>query len=368
MYQPLNTVDSTHGSAEVMAAQNNLENASLTTSDPLVVGMTDGMVQLEEGPRALNLKLLFREKKFDIVDVSSESTVAELKERISTICEVPVKLQRLIFNGRPMKPDDKRLRALNIVDNSYIHLFPVPESNLADTERVAQVSNTPTNEGATPNIVSILLPLSLLQTGPQVPSPVHNDFRVINFAKDLRISCLLLFFMYVFDTLRYIGSLMDGSASEKGALDVCVNVFGAFLAPLACYVCFVGVHLSERLDARFLRKYNSFLPTIAIGCSLQAVMLVVDVVMQVLGLIGHAHDASSSSSADNDQSEPEMDDMYIRDRLLPFVFFNAFLSAMIVIAMWGFAVIRSRQLLEAIENFLDRQVERRNSNTSFANA
>ncbi len=86
-------------------------------------------------------------------------------------------------------------------------------------------------------------------------------------------------------------------------------------------------------------------------------MLVVDVVMQVLGLIGHAHDASSSSSADNDQSEPEMDDMYIRDRLLPFVFFNAFLSAMIVIAMWGFAVIRSRQLLEAIENFLGELVK-----------
>ena len=131
MYQPLNTVDSTHGSAETMVAQNNLQDNFLATSNPLVKDMADVVVQLEEGPRALTLKLLFREKKFDISDISSENTVAELKGRISTICEVPVRLQRLIFNGRPMKPDDRRLRTLNIVDNSYIHLFPVPESNLA---------------------------------------------------------------------------------------------------------------------------------------------------------------------------------------------------------------------------------------------
>jgi hypothetical protein len=134
MYQPLNTVDSTHGPAGAIATQTvsyDFQDIPLTTSNPLVVGTAETAAPVGEGTRPLALKLLFREKKFDILDVSADCTVANLKERIFALCDVPVNLQRLIYNGRPMKPDDIILRALNIGDNAYIHLFPVPESNLA---------------------------------------------------------------------------------------------------------------------------------------------------------------------------------------------------------------------------------------------
>jgi len=85
------------------------------------------------GGNGVDIKLFYKEQKIDLQDVSTAITIAGLKERITIATEVPAARQRLIFNGRQLKPDDRTLQAFGIGENAYIHLFPMPENFIPGT-------------------------------------------------------------------------------------------------------------------------------------------------------------------------------------------------------------------------------------------
>ncbi len=72
------------------------------------------------------IKVLYKERQFDIADLYPNSSIYDLKMKMATLTEVPIGLQRFIFAGKQLKPDDKPLSFFNIVHGSKVHLFPIP--------------------------------------------------------------------------------------------------------------------------------------------------------------------------------------------------------------------------------------------------
>jgi len=61
-------------------------------------------------------------------NIQQDSTILQLKESIAVITTIVPIRQRLIFSGKQLKPDDKTISSFKIIDNSSIHLFPLPEA------------------------------------------------------------------------------------------------------------------------------------------------------------------------------------------------------------------------------------------------
>ena len=82
-----------------------------------------------EGEGQFVIKILFRESKIEIFDLpSAQAKVSELKNLVAEKCSIPVHRQRLIFNGKTLKPDSSSLDLLGVSHMSCIHLFPLPET------------------------------------------------------------------------------------------------------------------------------------------------------------------------------------------------------------------------------------------------
>lgn len=77
--------------------------------------------------KKLKLKVLLKEKSFDIF-CAENATVLQLKQEIFSQTDIPAIQQRLIFSGRQLKPDEKQLSSFKIINNSPIHLFPLPSA------------------------------------------------------------------------------------------------------------------------------------------------------------------------------------------------------------------------------------------------
>ena len=104
----------------------------------------------------LKIKVLFGEKKYEI-ELEPSSSVLDLKTAVVNISEnaLTIEKQRLIKNGRELKPDcDKLNKYTNSNDNSMIiHCFPRPDTAaiavLRDNNK--QVKRSP---GLSPELVA----------------------------------------------------------------------------------------------------------------------------------------------------------------------------------------------------------------------
>ena len=57
----------------------------------------------------LSVRVLFKEKSFDITGLSDATSISEFKSSIEEATTIPANLQRLIFAGKQLKPDTKLL-------------------------------------------------------------------------------------------------------------------------------------------------------------------------------------------------------------------------------------------------------------------
>ncbi|RYH30318.1 hypothetical protein EON65_05560, partial [archaeon] len=106
--------ESGHGSVELNTLQ--------STTNPLAP--TGPTAPSSTPPNAL--KILYKEKTFEIKSISGLTTVGELKRLILEATEVEISRQRLIIGGKPMRPDEATLASYKLADHAHIHLFPIP--------------------------------------------------------------------------------------------------------------------------------------------------------------------------------------------------------------------------------------------------
>eukprot|EP01035_Chromulina_nebulosa_P028607 gene28607-37804_t len=119
--------------------------------------------------KKLKLKVLFKEKSFDIF-CAENVTVLQLKQEIFSQTDIPEIQQRLIFSGRQLKPDEKQLTSFKIINNSPIHLFPLPSAQ------------------------AIVVPEVVLPGD----NPMHFDPNISQISREVKFWCVILIFLSSF--------------------------------------------------------------------------------------------------------------------------------------------------------------------------
>lgn len=64
--------------------------------------------------------MLYKEQSHDITNISGNTTVAEFKNRIAQVTDVPPERQRLIISGKPLRPDDALLTQFKLDDGAKV--------------------------------------------------------------------------------------------------------------------------------------------------------------------------------------------------------------------------------------------------------
>ena len=204
--------------------------------------------------------VLYKEKIFDISKISSSATVASLKIRVSAVCEVSATRQRLVFSGKPLRPDSKTLESFHITSNSCIHLFPLPEATL--THDVAPVASsltvvsqpTPTNRLHGPSYMELLGSFSSNNH-----TPMHFDPDIRLSCSEVRGWCYLLFFMSGMTFMDHISLIIFKGYFGENTLDIVVRTTEVCLSVGGLFVSYLGLRSVESLEPGIIKKVNQFL-------------------------------------------------------------------------------------------------------------
>jgi hypothetical protein len=155
----------------------------------------------------LKIKILKGEQSKEIT-VPPLATVAQLKSIVETAYSVPVAQQRLVFKGKPLRPNEDSLASFHIISNSVIHLFPLP----------AAANSAASSTTATTNNISSVFNLSLANTHddmripgipPHLMRPLHFVPEVVQCIREVKMWCYILLItsaMDIFTNLSFLGS------------------------------------------------------------------------------------------------------------------------------------------------------------------
>mmetsp|Transcript_9621 Transcript_9621/g.15895 ORF Transcript_9621/g.15895 Transcript_9621/m.15895 type:complete len:422 (+) Transcript_9621:50-1315(+) len=409
-YQRLDHEDDALASAEVTEAStemtsvgqssapelNPLNNQSTTNEGTAGVGR----VVNEDGAIGQNLllKVLFKEKAHEIHGMKPQSTIAEFKAAIETVLAVPPHLQRLIFSGKPMKPDTKTLSDFKITGGSAtIHLFPLPvpptsSVTAAATPVAMPVSGGAGSGGAGSGGISgaVYNPLSVTATpagdgveGVPIHSthggggvmgsgtssdhmilhrPIHFDPQVNQTSREVKLWCLILMFlsgMTLFNNLSYMTS--TGKLGD-GALDGAVTAIDTMCSAMGLVVGNMGLQSVRTMEIGHVNKYVHNLMMLAVASITLRILWVADVILQVQHAVDSAEDSDSSSgggdgdsSSKSDNNDNSNNDQPVGppldEKMVVTFGIQAVIIAMICICAWASCVLRARRLQSAVRNF-----------------
>lgn len=178
---------------------NDAREAEMTTVvSPMVANLPAEEAKLV----GMTVKVLYRERTYEISCLTGDNTIARLKELVESSTDVPTARQRLIFSGRALAPDDKTLSFFKIQHNSSVHLFPLPVA--------VSAAAMPAGAATQVNPVNPLLPRGLAVPNNAfvgaVHSPAHFDPMVINNSREVKLWSILLIFlssMALFNNFSY---------------------------------------------------------------------------------------------------------------------------------------------------------------------
>ena len=148
------------------------------------------------------LKILLKETNLQLPGLSDLTTVGQLKIEIEKLTNVAVNSQRLIFAGKQLKADEKTLKSFNIVENSSIHLFPIPI-------RPPEASGE--NAVAAPLAVAVAVPSTMnslsymiYRQGDNNDQSIHLDPVISQHCRDVRLWSVILVFLSSMTLFNYI--------------------------------------------------------------------------------------------------------------------------------------------------------------------
>ena len=158
-----------------------------------------------EGQGSLSVKILLKEKSFEVSGLSESTTISELKSAVETTTAIPVTQQRLICAGKQLKPDTKKLSDFKISSGCSIHLFPLPV-----TVSSVLVANAVTEGGPTGTINPLTaqaVSASSTSASEIAHRPIHFDPYINQTSREVKLWCLILMFlsgMTLFNNLSYV--------------------------------------------------------------------------------------------------------------------------------------------------------------------
>jgi hypothetical protein len=312
---------------------NDVGEAEMTN---VVSPMTPNLPAEEAKLVGMTVKVLYRERTYEISCLNGDTTVVRLKELIESSTDVPAARQRLIFAGRALTPNDKTLSFFKIQHNSSIHLFPlpvaVPAAAMPEGSGIAA-------DGLVPNAF-----------GPAIHNPAHFDPMVVNNSREVKIWSILLIFlssMALFNNFSYY------SATGKlgmNTLDSVVFLFDTFCSGLGTWVGILGLKSVRTLDLNDVQKYVRWLAIVGVCSIILRIMWVFDIVYAVKDAVKQEEDRQNSEN--NDPNNPDVTpvDPTLNDKAITTFAIQASIIAVICIIAWSSCFMRAWRLQTAVRS------------------
>ena len=177
-----------------------------TPSIPVVISSSNTGVNSSvpdvKGTNADNLTLkVLKGEQSKTITVPKQASVAQLKSLIEPAHDVPVAQQRLVFKGKPLRPNEDSLSSFHITNGSTLHLFPLPAT--------ATTASGDANLSA--SMLQLTNPRATHITGipPHLMRPIHFVPEVVQSIREVKMWCYILIItsaMDIFTNLSFLGS------------------------------------------------------------------------------------------------------------------------------------------------------------------
>lgn len=323
---------------------------------------TQGMIL-----KNMKIKVLKGEQSNDIT-IPIQASVSQLKSLVESVYHVPVAQQRLVFKGKPLRPDEDSLASFNVTNNAVLHLFPLPATS----------ATTPSASSATAsadNPVS-LFNLSYPNTRddmripglpPHLMRPIHFVPEVVQSIREVKMWCYILIItsvMDIFTNMSYLGS--QGHAG-RGLLDAVLNILQTVFSVVGLYVGQLGLRCSTTAEATSIKQYVYSLGALAVVNVILKAVWVVDVILLAKKSLRESHEEEEEEEERNDdgrneepgkgggqyideppedQAEPMSDQSFM-------IYFSiqAVIMAMIAISLWVACVNRARAFQRVVRSY-----------------
>mmetsp|Transcript_4386 Transcript_4386/g.8143 ORF Transcript_4386/g.8143 Transcript_4386/m.8143 type:complete len:234 (+) Transcript_4386:152-853(+) len=167
---------------------------------------TDGM-----NSKNLRIKVLKGEQSNDIT-VPIQASVSQLKSLVESVYQVPVAQQRLVYKGKPLRPNEDSLASFNVTNNAVIHLFPLPASATATTPSVTSTTTSSSDNPA--SLFNLSYPntrddMRIPGLPPHLMRPIHFVPEVVQSIREVKMWCYILIItsaMDIFTNMSFLGS------------------------------------------------------------------------------------------------------------------------------------------------------------------
>jgi hypothetical protein len=190
------------------------------------------------------LRVLYKEHTLEIKDLSGQTTVAELKERIATVSEVPSIRQRLVAAGKSLQPDELSLAHFKLVDYASIHLYPRPvQVPVATGAASASSSSSSDPSGAVQVTPSVALAFSArppehrlrqyagLERESFAMNAAHGDSYILQTGRELKLWSMLLIFLSAISLFNNLSYFSATGNFGNGSLDSLVFLLDTVSSP-----------------------------------------------------------------------------------------------------------------------------------------
>lgn len=175
---------------------------------------------MNQNSNRFSVKILFKEKAYDVENLADTSTIGELRQGVEAVTMVPPSLQRLIYAGKQLKPDNKLLSEFKITAGVSIHLFPLPAPVQA-----TPVASAVTNSSAAPSTYNPISVNSVAAADNDAGHrPIHFDPTVNQTAREVRLWCMVLMFLSGMTLFNNISFITATGKLGQGPLDSVVTV------------------------------------------------------------------------------------------------------------------------------------------------
>lgn len=314
--------DSEHGGLHEI----DLEMASIHLGDQ------DGGSEVD-GLGYFSIRVLHKEKVYDVSGIEPKTTVLQLKEKIAIVSEIPVTEQRLITAGKLLRPEDKDIGSFNIIAGSNVHLFPKPPgANVA-----APGSTTSDGGNANSNTTSSTINLGLY------------SYEVIQSSREIRSWSSILVFLSMITLVNNLSYFAASGKFGTSLVDSCVNVADTLCSVAGVIVGNKGMEAAANIDPIVITDYVKYLTVLAICSVSMRIAWVIDIYIEVKKAV-HQSQMKTQPPTEVEDNPDFMDDLYgtarsgskpLSESLISSIAIQALLIALLCIGAWANCVTRA---------------------------
>jgi len=290
---------------------------------------------------SITIKLLNKEKTVDICNLLKNNTIKELKDKIYSVTEVEPQLQRLIYGGKPLKPDNKKLSDFKIENGSNIHLFPIPSA-------IANAISSGTNN-TVPVIGTSVLPFNISSTidNSNISNLIYDPYvqQTCRQIKLWSIVLLVLSYMELFNNTSYI---LSTGKFGNGFIDNTVTLLDTLCSIGGIYVGQLGLLTTRTLDLQLAYKYVRYLTILAFMCIIMRLLWILDVVAQITEVVKLNKNNNEDNLGNDDYSG---NDSEMGEKVIQRFTIQATICAIVIISAWVSCVFRGVRLRTLLQTY-----------------